>query len=101
VSGTFRVRRVRKNGIGVSIWGGTENVITDAAAADLACALIAEVNHKTPIADAALPSGRPLSDAAKDLIRQAVRPEAAFGKPFTVYGSAGPYRPTNPEDDGA
>lgn len=27
------------------------------------------------------------------------RHEAAFGKPFTVYGSAGPYRPTNPCDE--
>jgi hypothetical protein len=53
-----------------------------------------------PLADAMLPSGQPLSNTAKDLIRQAVRPEAAFGKPFTVYGSAGPYRPTNPEDAG-
>jgi hypothetical protein len=40
-------------------------------------------------------------DADEAKARQAMRPEAAFGAPMTVYGSAGPYVATNPEDDGA
>jgi hypothetical protein len=74
---------------GCHAWDGTR--CHNLSLADIAPPATGGVTHAYP-ADA-MPAG--LKKACEH------RPEAAFGAPMTVYGSAGPYRPTNPEDDGA
>ena len=98
---------------GVDFWSETDAPaeLAKIAAAELEAALD-RLAGKQRLEGGTLPSGAPMSDATKQLIREAVRttyvrpldppaarPEAAFGPPFTVYLDTGPWPTPDPIRD--
>jgi hypothetical protein len=91
VSTCGRVRRVRDDGIGITLWGQTEHVVSETQAVELAMNILAARvgAAMSPEAIAAFVASLPDEWAPPPIDAR-----------VTVYGSAGPYRPTNPEDQG-